>query len=218
MGCEQSQTVTVPSKGQQQQTQQEQRYAGPPVTCNFVNIEVPHEAKTGYVFNPDVPFQTLTGGIYLPALTNLYDLGFRMSTFNVSPGSMTASGFTSLKMESTLKTQGVFCQASDEEKGKWKLCMEKSCLPQQVFATGLLQIGGTTSSQPIHIFQTIDKVSQDGGRLIAIEVTGGSFTGAQAAPGPTMGMGAQPSMSLYGHNPSTRMCYVKYVFWTKRFC
>ncbi|OWF50409.1 uncharacterized protein LOC110450491 [Mizuhopecten yessoensis] len=206
MGCGQSSSTAAPRPVATAAVPQEPKYAGPPVTYNIVNIDVPHEAQTGLAFGPQVEFKTLTGSIYLPALTNMYDLGFRMSTFNVSPGSMTASGFVSLKMETKLKTQGIFHKVSDEEKGKWKLCMEKSCLPQQVFATGLLQIGGTVTSQPTHIFQTIEKLSVDGGRLISIEVTGGSFSGASAAPAATMGMGAQPSMSLYGHSPNTLLC------------
>ncbi|XP_033733791.1 uncharacterized protein LOC117322932 [Pecten maximus] len=206
MGCGQSSSTAAPRPVAA--VAQEPKYAGPPVTYNFVNIEVPHEAQTGFIFSPELQFKTLTGTVYLPALTNLYDLGFRMSTFNVSPGSMTASGFMSLKVESRLKTQGIFHQVTDEERGKWKLCMEKTCIPQQVFGTGLLQIGGTVASQPIHILQTIEKVSHDGGRLIGIEVTGGSFSGASAAPvSATMGMGAgQPSMMLYGHSPNTLLC------------
>lgn len=186
---------------------QEPKYAGPPVTYNIVNIEVPHEAQTGLIFSPQTEFKTLTGTVYLPALTNMYGLGFRMSTFNVSPGSMTASGFVSFKVESKLKTQGIFHQVPEEERGKWALNMVKTCIPQQVFGTGLLQIGGTVTSQPIHILQTIEKISCDGGRLIGIEVTGGSFSGASAAPvSATMGMGTQPSMMLYGHSPNTLLC------------
>ncbi|XP_060063055.1 uncharacterized protein LOC132543557 [Ylistrum balloti] len=209
MGCGQSSSAAAPrpAGGAAAAVQQEPKYAGPPVTYNIVNIDVPHESQTGLLFSPEMAFNTLTGSVYLPALTNMYDLGFRMSTFNVSPGSMTASGFVSLKLESKLRTQGIFHQVTEEEKGKWKLCMEKSSLPQQVFGTGLLKIGGTSSTQPIHIFQTIDRISNEGGRLVSIEVTGGSFTGASAAPvSATMGMGTQPSMMLYGHSPSTLLC------------
>jgi len=206
MGCGNSSggsvgaSATVPQKPRAT-VPQEPPYAGPAVSYSFVNLDIPPEASSGNAFSPEKEFHTLTQSVYLPALTDLYNMDYKMLSFAVTPGSMTASCFTSVSVKSKLKAQGIFRKVTDEEKSKWKLVVEKSCLPKAIFKYSMFNVGSAT--QPDHIFQTIAKMANDGGRLVSIEVTGGSFVEEQTSNiGVGLG-GTQMNLNLFGVNPNS---------------
>lgn len=192
-------------------------YPGPPNTYQFVNLDVPYHMKSSNVWtNSDLQISTLNTDVYAPALIQLYDMDFRLTCFVVTPGSMSASGFiTSVDVKKQLRAQGIFRKKrEDDNNEKYKLQIVKSVLPRQIFTYGLFQIGHQTQAQQDHIFQAIHEYTSSGGRLVCIEVTGGSFQPGQPQQvqqqqnafgmGGMGGMNRQPALMFYGYGPNTR--------------
>ena len=213
MGCASSSESKPPPVSNQQRTAartapvaaapvvpQQPPYLGLPCEYRFENFQIPYEVKTGLVFMPntDMQISTLDTKVYIPTIASLYDLGYRLLSFSVFPGSMTASGFMTYNTKTIMKCQAI-CRKSRDDEAKYTLNVEKSVLPMQMYSYGMFQLGGEGAGNADHIFQTIFAASQRGARLVSIEITGGNAQNAQAAAtAPLGGMGRGMGLGMGG--------------------
>lgn len=155
-------------------------YAGTPVDYQFVEIMATLDMQAHLSFvRPDVTFQSTQVEEQYHRLTALYEQGFKMLLFVALPGGQRSGGFTQMgRVQQDAKFQGIFRRLFPEESGqKWQLQVQKSILMNQMFYrwSGALMLGGTHSgsmSDSQHIFQTINQISQNYGRLISVEMVG----------------------------------------------
>lgn len=155
-------------------------YAGTPVDYQFVEIMATLDMQAHLSFvRPDVSFQSTQVEAQYNRLTALYEQGFKMLLFVALPGGQRSGGLSQLgRVQMDAKFQGIFRRLFPEEAGqRWQLQVQKSVLINQMFYRwgGPLILGGTHSgsvSDSQHIFQTINQISQNHGRLISVEMVG----------------------------------------------
>ncbi|KAL4225800.1 hypothetical protein ACF0H5_013790 [Mactra antiquata] len=156
-------------------------YNGHPIQYQHmvINAEVDVQARFGFIQH-DIQMQATNVEQYYPQLAAMYAQGYRMLVFVALPGSVKTFGLASMgRSQVKAKFQGIFRALFPEEmEQQWELRVEKSTLINQMFMnwSGNLflrtdtQSGSTTDTS--HIFQTLNNVTQAGGRLISVEVTG----------------------------------------------
>ena len=156
-------------------------YAGTPIQYEFVEILATLDMQAHMSFiRPNVSLQSTEVESHYPRLMAMYEQGYKMLLFVALPGGQRSGGFSQLgHMQKDAKFQGIFRKLLPEEFGqKWQLQVQKSVLVNQMFFSwsGSLilcsgtQIGSLSDSQ--HIFQTINQISQNHGRLISVEMVG----------------------------------------------
>ena len=155
-------------------------YAGTPVEYQFVEIRATLDMQSHLSFvRPNVSLQSTQVEEQYHRLTALYDQGYKMLLFVSLPGGQTSGGLAQLgHAQIHAKFQGIFRKLFHEESGqRWQLQVTKSILINQMFYRwgGPLMLGGSQSgsmSDSQHIFQTINQISQNYGRLVSVEMVG----------------------------------------------
>ena len=156
-------------------------YAGTPIHYEFVEIMATLDMQAHLSFiRPDVSLQSTQVEEHYPRLMAMYEHGYKMLLFVALPGGQRQGGLTNMgRVQRDAKFQGIFRQLLPEEAGqKWQLQVQKSVLVNQMFHSwnGALmfssqsQTGSFSDNQ--HIFQTINQISQNHGRLISVEMVG----------------------------------------------
>lgn len=160
--------------------------AGPPYNGHsifyhhiIINAELDISARLSFL-QPNVQMQATNVEQYYPQMAAMYAQGYKMLVFVALPGSTKTYGLASLgQSKVTAKFQAIFRKLFPEEIGQqWELRVEKSTLINQMFLqwNGSLFLQSGTQSGSMtdtsHIFQTLANVTQNGGRLISVEVTG----------------------------------------------
>ena len=157
----------------------QQPYGGPPVLYKhiIINATMDIHAKLS-LFQPNVDITSTNIDAHFPTLAQQYAEGFRMLVFVALPGSTHNFGLSRIgQTQTTVKFQGIFRQQfPDEADQRWELRVEKSLLVNQMFYkwNGILTVrhGTQSVSNNHHIIQTVNKVTQNGGRLLSVEMTG----------------------------------------------
>lgn len=156
-------------------------YNGHPIEYHHIIINATLDVQAHFSFmTPNVSVQATNVEQYYPQLAAMYDQGYKMLVFVSLPGSTKSYGLSAMgQSQSTIKFQGIFRKLFPEEmEQKWELRVEKSTLINQMFhrwsGNLLLNTGTNTGSvtDNNHIFQTLNNISQNGGRLISVELTG----------------------------------------------
>ena len=155
-------------------------YAGTPIDYQFVEIHATLNMQAHLSFvRPDVSLQSTQVEEQYHRLTALYEQGYKMLLFVALPGGQKSGGFTQMgQVQMNAKFQGIFRRLFPEESGqRWQLQVQKSILINQMFYrwSGALMLGGSHSgsmSDSQHIFQTINQISQNYGRLVSVEMVG----------------------------------------------
>lgn len=155
-------------------------YNGLPVYYEFVEILAALDMQAHMSFvRPDVSFQATQVEAQYPRLHAMYEQGYKLLLFVALPGGQRSGGLTQLgHVQMDAKFQGIFRKLFPEESGqRWQLQVQKSVLVNQMFYSwrGPLMLGGAHSgsvSDSQHIFQTINQISQNYGRLISVEMVG----------------------------------------------
>jgi hypothetical protein len=156
-------------------------YNGHPIQYHHIIINATLDVQAHFSFmDPNLSIQSTNVEQYYPQLAAMYDQGFKMLVFVSLPGSTKNYGFASLgHSQVNIKFQGIFRRLLPEEmEQQWQLRVEKSTLINQmfmqwsgnVFLNAGAHTGSTTDNN--HIFQTLNNISQSGGRLISVELTG----------------------------------------------
>ncbi|XP_045165497.2 uncharacterized protein LOC123529292 [Mercenaria mercenaria] len=156
-------------------------YQGYPIQYHHIIINATLDVQAHFSFMaPNMSIQATNVEQYYPQLAAMYDQGYKMLVFVSLPGSTKNYGLASLgQSQMTIKFQGIFRKLLPEEMGQqWELRVEKSTLINQMFMQWsgnlFLNSGSHTGSMTDnnHIFQTLNNISQNGGRLISVELTG----------------------------------------------
>lgn len=156
-------------------------YDGYPIYYHHIIINATIDVQAHFSFMaPNVSIQATNVKQYYPQLAAMYEQGYKMLVFVSLPGSTKNYGLSAIgQSQTTIKFQGIFRKLFPEEMGEqWELRVEKSTLINQMFMqwSGNLFLnagshtGSTTDNN--HIFQTLSNISQNGGRLISVELTG----------------------------------------------
>lgn len=156
-------------------------YNGHPIVYHHIIINATLDMQAHFSFMaPNVSIQATNIEQYYPQLAAMYEQGYKMLVFVSLPGSTKNYGLASVgHSQMTVKFQGIFRKLLPEEMGQeWELKVEKSTLVNQMFMqwSGNLFLNAGTHTGSIadnnHIFQTLNNISQCGGRLISVELTG----------------------------------------------
>ncbi|WAR25099.1 hypothetical protein MAR_010803 [Mya arenaria] len=153
-------------------------YHGHPVLYHHVviNATIDINARLSFMA-PDVSIACTNVEQYYPQLAAMYEQGYRMLVFVSHPGSTRSYGLG--QAQSVVKFQGIFRRLFSEEEGRqWELRVEKSSFLNQTFlnwsGSMLLTARRTTGSatDSSQIFQTLERITEAGGRLVSVELTG----------------------------------------------
>ncbi|XP_060553779.1 uncharacterized protein LOC132714880 [Ruditapes philippinarum] len=157
-------------------------YNGHPIQYHHINNNATLDVQAHFSFSdPSVSFQSSNVEQYYPQLAAMYDQGFKMLVFVSLPGSTKSNGLASLgHCQVNIKLQGIFRRLLPEEMDQqWQLRVEKSTLITQMFiqwsGNVFLNAGAhfESTTDNNHIFQTLNNISQGGGRLISVELMAG---------------------------------------------
>ena len=156
-------------------------YNGQPIQYHHIIINATLDLHVHFSFmDPNLSIQSTNIEQYYPQLAAMYDQGFKMLVFVALPGSTKHYGFSAPgQSQMIIKFQGIFRRLFPEEMGQqWELRVEKSTIINQMFmqwsGNMFVNAGSHTGSMTDnnHIFQTLNNISQSGGRLISVELTG----------------------------------------------
>ncbi|XP_045166910.2 uncharacterized protein LOC123530223 [Mercenaria mercenaria] len=156
-------------------------YQGHPIEYYQTSVNAELDIQSHFSFMaPTVTIQATNEEQYFPELAAIQDQGYKMLAFVSFPGSIRKFGFTSGRKGVVItKFQGIFRKLLPDEKDqKWDLRVVKSTLVNHMFTqwSGNIflnagsQSGGVSDSY--HIFQTLQTIAEEGGRLISVELTG----------------------------------------------
>ncbi|KAK3765345.1 hypothetical protein RRG08_065101 [Elysia crispata] len=151
------------------QNPQEPPYYGPNALYQFINTQVTMTTPINFTTT-----QMVTSNVdaYYPVLAQQMDQGFRLLTFYHIPGEVTRSGGL-FSQSVNMPFQAIFCrypQAPYQE--RYQLRVEKSVIQPQMIWTGIISSQSQVHTDTSHLFQTIANNTQNGGRLVCIELTG----------------------------------------------
>ncbi|CAH1777048.1 unnamed protein product, partial [Owenia fusiformis] len=160
-------------------------YRGPQLQYCLIDVPVKMKAHMQFGFGG----QQLTSDIdqYYATIVQPYNDGYVMTQFMKIPGQMNRGGMISMSVTfpyQAIHTRPINVAPSPE---RWQLRVEKSVIELQVFRYGLISGGGSSAANTSHIHDKIHEMTQAGGRLICVEMTG-------AQQGPNMSQ----AMSGYG--------------------
>lgn len=154
-------------------------YNGHPIQYHHIIINASLDVQAHFSFmTPDLSIQATNVEQYYPQLAAMYQQGYRMLVFVSLPGSSKNYGLASMgHSQVTIKFQGIFRKLFPEEmEQQWELRVEKSTLVNQMFRqwTGAFCLGSHSGSlsDNNHIFQVLNRISESGGRLVSVELTG----------------------------------------------
>ncbi|RUS74630.1 hypothetical protein EGW08_017610 [Elysia chlorotica] len=164
--------VLAPADQQQQhgqQNPQEPPYYGPCAQYQFVNTQV--TMTTPITFSAT---QMITSNIdaYYPTLAHQMEQGFRLLTFYHIPGEVTRTGGL-FSQSVNMPFQAIFCRYPQKPyQERYQLRVEKSIIQPQMMWTGIISTQSQVVTDTSHLFQTIANNTQNGGRLVCLELTG----------------------------------------------
>ncbi|KAK7465237.1 hypothetical protein BaRGS_00037607 [Batillaria attramentaria] len=149
---------------------QEPPYPGPPAQYHFVDTQVLISTQMTFSFTQS-PMVTSNIDSYYPVLAAQYAQGFRLLSFYRIPGQVQQQGFFNPSVAAGF--QGIFCRYPGvPPRENWQLRIEKSVIQAQRMFTGIITFQQGMVSDTTHILDSIARNTQDGGRLICIEMTG----------------------------------------------
>lgn len=162
-----------------------QPYDGTSIEYKTITIKADLDVHSHFSFMPsNVMIQATNEEQYHPQLAAVQGQGYKMLTFVSVPGSIQKYGFSANENRqfTFTKFHGMFRKAfQDELDQKWELRVVKSTLMNVMFTewTGdfLLKtdpdiVDKDNVVEKFHILQTLRSISEEGGRLIGVELTG----------------------------------------------
>lgn len=160
----------VLSKEPPRQQPPEPPYPGPPAQYQFVNTQVQISTQFTFSFS-STPMVTSNIDTYYPMLAQQYAQGYRLLSFYRIPGQIQQQGIFSSSV--AIGFQGIFCRYPNMlPRENWQLRIEKSVMQTRSMFTGVITFQQGMVSDTTHILQSIARNTQDGGRLVCIEMTG----------------------------------------------
>ncbi|XP_038077548.1 uncharacterized protein LOC119745331 [Patiria miniata] len=142
-------------------------YAGSPLQYCFVNVEATLRTQATFF---SAPIITTNIDAYYGIISQPYAQGFSMVQFQSIPGVQRQKGFgynVAMPFQAIL-SRPVNAPPSQE---RWQLRVEKSFLQTQMILK-FFTTRETTVSDTSDIYQKINAVASQGGRLICVEITG----------------------------------------------
>ncbi|XP_041359233.1 uncharacterized protein LOC121375708 isoform X2 [Gigantopelta aegis] len=169
-------------------------YPGPSAEYFFLNTEVSISAHIRLFVTSNTMITTDIDNYY-PLLARKYEEGFRLLTFYRIPDVVRQKGISLSNPTVTSPFQGIFCCYPAVQSSEWwQLKVEKSTLVTQNIHKGLISFSMTqgTVSDTSHLYQTIVNNTQDGSRLVCLEMTGDlkgqGYRAARRGISPVMGV------------------------------
>lgn len=150
---------------------QEPPYRGLSAQYQFVNTQVTMTTPIHFSFSTA---EMITSNVdeYYPLLAQQMDQGYRLLTFYHIPGEVTRTGGL-FSQSVNMPFQAIFCRYPQRPyQERYQLRVEKSVIQPQLMWTGLISSQTQVVTDTSHLFQTIANNTQNGGRLICIELTG----------------------------------------------
>lgn len=170
-------------------------YNGPPIKYHFTTVKAELDAQSHFSFMPpNVTIEATNEENYYKHLANFYRQGCKLLVFVSCPGSISHYHLpTSGRKGIDIKFQGIFRALLPEEDEKWELQIVKSTWSNQMFQnwsgnllldpqfhkemikSDYLLNGDSNAGnmvENVHIFQTLNTIAQEGGRLLSVELTG----------------------------------------------
>ncbi|GFN81625.1 raftlin-like [Plakobranchus ocellatus] len=154
---------------------QEPPYPGPCAQYQFVNTQVTMTTPIHFSFSVG---EMVTSNVdaYYPVLAQTMDQGYRLLTFYHIPGEVQRTGGL-FSQSVNMPFQGIFCRYPQQpEQERYQLRIEKSVIQPQFMYTGIISTHSQVYTDTSHLFQTIANNTQNGGRLVCIELTGQETT------------------------------------------
>ncbi|XP_076099713.1 uncharacterized protein LOC143069125 [Mytilus galloprovincialis] len=154
-------------------------YNGIPCDYQFLRIDIPFtiQMNLSFLSNPNMQMATSDPNAYVPHLTQMYEIGYRLLSFQLTPGSIQSSGFMTMSSTTTLRAQAIFRKNEPKFKPdeRFSLQVIKSSIESGTFLTGVHSMSHTSSqtqTQTQHLYQMINDYACRGCRLRCIEITG----------------------------------------------
>lgn len=170
-------------------------YNGLPIKYRFTTVKAELDAQSHFSFMPpNMTIEATNEEHYHKHLAKFYRQGFKLLDFVSCPGSIShyhlpPSGRTGID----IKFQGIFRSLLPEENEKWEIQIVKSTLSNRMFQNwsgnlllyldshkegikSKFSLNGDLNVENVaekcHIFQTLNTIAQEGGRLLSVELTG----------------------------------------------
>jgi hypothetical protein len=164
---------------QQPPKQQLPPYNGVHCEYHFIRIDIPFSIKMNLSFlsDPNMQMAMADQNAYVPHLLEMYSQGYRLLSFQLTPGSVHSSGFM-MSMTSTtmLRAQAIFRKIEPSENHeRFSLQVVKSSIESGTFLTGvhsMMQTTTQTQTHTQHLYKMIHDHACQGCRLRCIEITG----------------------------------------------
>ncbi|XP_005113421.2 uncharacterized protein LOC101857856 [Aplysia californica] len=153
------------------QPQYEPPYHGPSAEYCFINTNVTMSAQVSFGFMSN-SMVTSNVDAYYPVLAQPYAQGFRLLSFYHIPGQVQRTGGL-FSRDVMMPFQGIYCRYPSAPSNQgYQLKIEKSVIQPQIVWNGFITTRSDVVTDIQHLFQTIANNTQNGGRLICIELTG----------------------------------------------
>ncbi|XP_076467971.1 uncharacterized protein LOC143298857 [Babylonia areolata] len=165
-------------------------YLGPGAQYHFINCEVMLGTHLSMI---SIPMMTSNIDTYYPMLAAQYAEGYRLLSFYQMPGQIQQNPVFSQQVPCGF--QGIFCRyPSVPRRESWQLRVEKSMIQRHQNYTGIVSFSThpSTVTDASHLLESITRNSEDGGRLVCMEMTGqrqqGGLGMAQQGVSPLLGV------------------------------
>ena len=161
-----------------------------------------------FLRDPNIQMATSDPNAYVPHLQQMYEHGYRLLSFQLTPGSIHSSGFMSYSSTTTLRAQAIFRKNEPKRPDeKFSLQVVKSSIESGTFLTSVHFMRGTsaqTQTHTQHLYSMIHDYACRGCRLRCIEITGCYRAPNLPMQGPqSMGVGSGMAYGQnYGHSGS----------------
>jgi hypothetical protein len=141
MGAVKSKSDHSAHRHTERQILQQPPYNRVPCEYHFIRINIPFSTKINFSFfrNPDMQMAMADQNTYVPHLLQMYNEGYRLLSFQLTPGSVHSSGVMMTATSTTmLRVQATFRKNDPSENHEiFSLQVVKSSIEYGTFLTGV---------------------------------------------------------------------------------